>query len=165
MLAICQWNGQLSTVCIDLSLGPGGADKMHKKSLSKTNPNSVRRRMIWRHITGGPEGDGARGSSADHQTERMTRRVVVDPPRDGFSVGARVWGDALAVEHAPRGNDALMSGFEVFDEDVEVHQPRATGCPRPARAVRARLEGQSLAMGWWFQRHPARVPLDRYAAQ
>jgi hypothetical protein len=95
----------------------------------------------------------------------MTRRVVVDPPRDGVSVGARVWGDALAVEPATRRNDALMSGFVVFHEDVEVDLARATGCRRPARAGRAGLEGQSLAMRWWFERHPARVPLDRYAAQ
>ncbi|MDX6317972.1 MAG: hypothetical protein QOD35_1372 [Nocardioidaceae bacterium] len=95
----------------------------------------------------------------------MTRRVVVDPPRDGFSVGARVRGDALPVEHATGGNDSLVSGFEVFDEDVEVDQSRATGCRGRVREGRAGLEGQSLAMGWWFERHPARVPLDRYAAQ
>jgi hypothetical protein len=94
----------------------------------------------------------------------MTHRVVVHPPPDGFSVGAWMRGDVLAFEHATRGDDSLVSGFEVSDEDVEMDEPRSVCRRGPVRATWTGLERQSLAMRWWFERHPARVPLDRYAA-
>lgn len=95
----------------------------------------------------------------------MTHRVVVHPPPDGFSVGAWLCGDVFAFEDATRGDDSLVSGFEVCDEDVEMDEPRSAGRRCPLRVTWAGLERQSLAMRWWFERHPARVPLDGYAAQ
>jgi hypothetical protein len=95
----------------------------------------------------------------------MARGVAVDPPRNGFTVGRCTGGPVLAFEDATRGDDSLVSHVEVLDQDVEMDQPRAACCRRSVRGIRAGLEGEPLAVGWRFQRHPARIPLDGCAAE
>jgi len=62
--------------------------------------------------------------SADHETERVTLRVVVDPPRDRCAVGRRTRRAVLSHEHTASRHDPLVRGFQVIDQDVEVHQVR-----------------------------------------
>ena len=103
--------------------------------------------------------------SADDEAERVTCGVAVDPPRDWLTAGSRTRGGVLTLEGTARGHDPLVRGVEVVDKDVEVDQARPDWYLSSLRAIGAGLERQPLTMRWWFERHPAWVPLDGIAAQ
>ena len=122
---------------------------------------AVRRMLSWIRKRPSPDCEASllvAADSADHETEGVTVRVGVHPPRDRLA--GLIWTRrrALLDVLATRGHDSVVCPLQISDQYVEVHAGRAV-----ARLGIASLERQTLTVRRRFDGHPAVVPLDRRA--
>ena len=70
----------------------------------------------------GHQGAATRCRLADHQAERMPCGIPVDAPGNQVAAGTRPRGDVLSGERRARCDNSVMSGSQISNQDVEVHE-------------------------------------------